>query len=248
MRALLLAAGLGARLRPVTDSTPKCLVSIGGRPLLDYWLETLVGAGIERILVNTHHHAAQIDEFVHNSGYMHLVETIYEQELLGTGGTLLHNREFFRDGPVLLIHADNLCICDFPDFVHSHSQRPIGTDMTMMTFVANEPEACGVVEVDANGVVRAMHEKVKNPPGNLANAAVYIVEPSIFGFLASLGRQFIDFSLDALPQYMGRIHAWHNDGYHMDIGTLQNLQRAQEFMSAHARGWMRSITGGPDQG
>jgi len=246
LRALLLAAGLGTRLRPITDSIPKCLVPIGGRPLLDYWLETLAAAEIGRVLVNTHHHAAQVDEFVHNSRYAHLVGTVHEQELLGTGGTLLRNRKFFRDGPVLLIHADNLCICDFPAFVRSHSQRPAGTDMTMMTFTASEPETCGVVEIDTNGVVHAMHEKVKHPPGNLANAAVYIVEPSVFDFLASLGKSYIDFSLNVLPHYMGRIQAWHNGGFHMDIGTLQNLQRAQEYVLAHATGRMRSITSGSD--
>jgi len=64
MRALLLAAGIGSRLLPITATTPKCLVMINGRPLLDYWLELLFGAGVERILINTHWLAEQVEAYV----------------------------------------------------------------------------------------------------------------------------------------------------------------------------------------
>src|SRR5258707_15359828 len=89
MRALLLAAGLGSRLRPITATTPKCMVMINGRPLLDYWLELLFGAGVERVLINTHWLAEQVDAHVKASRWTSRIDLIHEGKLLGTGGTVL---------------------------------------------------------------------------------------------------------------------------------------------------------------
>jgi len=89
MRALLLAAGTGSRLGPVTATTPKCLLKINGRPLLDYWLELLFGAGIERVLINTHWLAEQVDAHVKASRWASRIDLVHEPALLGTGGTVL---------------------------------------------------------------------------------------------------------------------------------------------------------------
>jgi mannose-1-phosphate guanylyltransferase len=93
MRALLLAAGMGLRLLPITASRPKCMVEINGRPLLDYWLELLFEAGIERALVNTHWLPDQVTTFVQASRWADRIDLVHEEELLGTGGTVLANRE-----------------------------------------------------------------------------------------------------------------------------------------------------------
>ncbi len=106
----------------------------------------------------------------------------------------------------------------------------------MMTFNTTEPEACGIVELDERGLVRAFHEKVKNPPGDLANAAVYILSPSVMDFLTGLGKEVIDFSTEVLPHFMGRINVFHNEIYHRDIGTVESLLIAQnEYPAAVAR-------------
>ena len=118
MRALLLAAGLGARLRPVTDKIPKCLVPINGKPLIDYWFEQLFKHGVERILVNTHYHAEQVINHIESSKYKDWIDVVHEEILLNTGGTLLKNKNYFRDEPFLLAHADNLCVCDAPTLNH----------------------------------------------------------------------------------------------------------------------------------
>src|SRR5579863_4066102 len=98
MRALLLAAGLGTRLRPVTDSVPKCLVPIQGRPLLDYWLELLLPAPIERVLVNTYYLADQVRAYHAASPWRARVDLVHEAVLFGTGGTVLANRGWFGPG------------------------------------------------------------------------------------------------------------------------------------------------------
>jgi mannose-1-phosphate guanylyltransferase len=96
----------------------------------------------------------------------------------------------------------------------------------MMTFSTPDPGSCGIVALDEQGIVRSFHEKVSDPPGNLANGAVYILEPSVFEFLESLGKEVIDFSTEVLPHYMGRIFTFHNNVYHRDIGTMESYEAA----------------------
>lgn len=236
MRALLLAAGLGTRLRPITDQIPKCLVEINGRPLLDYWLELLSTGGIRQALVNLHYLPEAVEKFLARSTHSIELTTVYESTLLGTAGTILKNRAYFDRGPVMLIHADNLSSFDVRGFIDRYEQRPVGVEITMMTFHTDAPQTCGIVELDDRGVVWAFHEKVKQPPGNLANGAVYILSPKVIDFIASLNKDVVDFSLEVLPHYMGRINAYHNDVYHRDIGTVQSLMAAQtEYPSALAR-------------
>lgn len=227
MRALLLAAGLGTRLRPLTNSMPKCLVEIGGRPLLDYWFELLAKGGISEILVNLHYLPDAVEKYLLSCPYPVTINSVYEEKLLGTGGTLLGNRDFFGEEPVMLIHADNLSLFDMQAFIERFETRKPGIEITMMTFDADVPESCGIVELDSDGVVIGFHEKVENPPGNLANAAVYILSPAVLKFLSGLGKEEIDFSTEVLPHFMGRINAFHNGVYHRDIGTMESLAAAR---------------------
>jgi mannose-1-phosphate guanylyltransferase len=231
MRALLLAAGFGTRLRPLTDTIPKCLVPIHGRPLLDYWLEALFsGEAIERAVVNTHYLAPVVDAHVATSPWHERIDMAYEPELLGTGGTLVANRDRLGSGPVLVVHADNLTDFDLPAFQAFHARRPPGTLMSMLAFRTDAPRTCGILELDANGVLRAFHEKVENPPGNLANAAVYIVEPEVIDMAAAYQRPFVDLSTEVLPKLVGRIAVQETSGYHRDIGNPESLERAhREF-------------------
>ena len=237
MRALLLAAGLGTRLRPITNSIPKCLVEINGRPLLDYWIELLCNGGINEILINLHCFPDIVRDYLERSNYPVKITVAYEEKLLGTGGTLLKNREFFQRKSLMLIHADNLSMFSVNAFMHKYENREKHVEISMMTFNASEPEACGIVELDGQGIVTAFHEKLENPPGNLANGAVYILSPSVLDFLVSLGKEVIDFSTEVLPHYMGRINIFHNNVYHRDIGTVESLMVARsEFPAIYANG------------
>ena len=233
MRAVLLAAGLGVRLRPLTNTVPKCLVPIRGKPLLGYWLELLLGGGIERALVNTHHLPETVRHFVAESPWRERITLVHEDRLLGTGGTVLKNRDFFQGRAFLVAHSDNLTRFDVQAFIRRHQQRPAGTVITMITFRTATPQTCGIVEEDPRGVVTAFHEKVANPPGDRANAAVYIFEPGVVEFLAGLGKEVIDLSTEVMPAFLGRICTFHNSYYHRDIGTPESLQQAElEFSGA----------------
>jgi len=226
MRALLLAAGLGLRLLPITATTAKCMVEINGRPLLDYWLELLFDAGIERVLVNTHWLAEQVEAYVKASRWADRIDLVHEAELLGTGGTILANRKWFQEKPFIVAHADNLTDFDVRGFTAAHERRPAGHAITMLGFRTDTPRSCGILELDRRGTVIAFHEKVDDPPGNLANGAVYIFEPEVADSIAAMGRPQVDLSTGIIPDYVGRILCVETAGYHRDIGTPESLQRA----------------------
>ncbi len=242
MRALLLAAGFGTRLRPLTDHFPKCLVPIHGKPLLEHWLDRLLDDCVERVLINTHYLPKMVGDFVSSSPWREKVDLVHEDRLLGTGGTVLRNRAFFMDAPFMVAHADNLTRFDVRAFADAHRNRPVGVDVTMMTFDTDAPETCGIVELDKQGVVVGFHEKSISPPSCRANAAVYIFEPTVVDFLASLNTGVIDLSLEVIPHYLGRIHCFHNSDYHRDIGNPESLRLAElEYPQSTSRGTALSV-------
>jgi mannose-1-phosphate guanylyltransferase len=229
IRVMLLAAGLGTRLAPLTEVLPKCLMPVQGHPAIAYWLHSLQVAGVESVLVNTHHHADLVRPFLAQDHYQDWVDVILEPDLRGTGGPLLENRNYFRGCTTMLVHADNLCFCDFRSFVHFHRyERPADTIMTMMTFNSPNPRACGIAEVDGRGVVVGFHEKVSDPPGDLASAAVFLMEEGVLDHLPGLGKAEFDFSAEVIPLLIGRIATWHNGNYLRDIGTLQSIKSVQK--------------------
>jgi len=223
----LLAAGIGSRLRPLTNTTPKCLVQVGGRPLLDYWLDLVFAGGIERALLNTHWLADQVETHVAASPWRSRVDLVHEAALLGTGGTILANRDWFGQQAFLVAHADNLTDFDVAGFISAHRSRPPGCMMTMLSFCTDDPASCGILELDSRNCVIAFHEKVKNPPGNLANGAVYIFEPDVIEDIARLGKSAVDLSTEIIPGYLGQILSVETNGYHRDIGNPESLHRAR---------------------
>ena len=227
VRALLLAAGLGTRLQPLTQTCPKCLVPIGSRPLLENWLCSLYQCGISVVWVNMHHHREMVEAFLSRDLFSDWVHGVFEQRLLGTAGTLRHNASHFSDTTTFLAHADNWCQCDFKEFLHFHlHDRPKGTVMTMMTFRTQTPKSCGIVEINHQGVVEDFVEKSAQPPGNLANGAVYLLEPEVLEWVCE-NPEATDFSTDVIPTFLGRIATWENLGIHRDIGVLSSLMEAQ---------------------
>ena len=230
MRALLLAAGFGTRLRPITDARPKCLVPIEGKPLLQIWLEKLTAAGIGPFLVNTHYLPEQVESYVTHSPFADRVTLVHEHTLLGTAGTLIRNLKFFSGEDALLIHADNFCLADMLQFSRAHDARPRECLMTMMTFRTNDPSSCGILELDARGVVLGFHEKQEHPPGNLANAAIYIVSSEMLSILEKSMSLATDFSNEIIPKMIGRIYTYQTNEIFADIGTVAAYEALQETL------------------
>ena len=121
MKAFLLAAGIGSRLRPITDTTPKCMVRIAGRPMLGIWLDALDRAGVDEVLINLHHLPDAVREYVAARGGPPRVRMFYEPELLGSAGTLVANKGWVEhDEFFLACNADNLTDFDMRLMIEAH--------------------------------------------------------------------------------------------------------------------------------
>ena len=228
IKALLLSAGLGTRLRPLTLNTPKCLVKINNKPVLEYWIEKLEKISANQILVNTHYLSHKVDLFLEKQKRKDMeILNFYEEKLLGTAGTLIANYGFFSKSLGILIHADNFSDIDLKELVDSHINRPKNCLLTMLTFNTSNPESCGIVEVDSKNVVQKFYEKHANPPGNIANAAVYIFEEDFLEWLITNCPKATDFSMDVLPNLLGKIYTFHTNMSYIDIGTQESLNKAR---------------------
>ena len=230
MDVLLLSAGFGTRLKPITNHIPKCLVPICGKPLLEIWLDRCLIKEINSIYVNTHYLGSLVESFIkaNYSGYDNKIQILNEVFLLGTGGTIKKNANLFSNDSLIVIHADNLSIFSMEDFINAHFNRPKFTDITMMTFTTEDPKNCGILELDDQKIVKRFHEKVDNPPSKLANAAVYIFEKRVIEYITNIDSEFIDLSNDVLPNFMNKIFTFHNSIYHRDIGTLESYNKSQQ--------------------
>ena len=233
VRVLLAAAGLGTRLRPITDRLPKCLVPIAGRPLIDYWFDRFQEAGLRDVLINTHHLPEQVRDYIAgvNARGSFRVREAYEPVLLGSAGTVAANRDLADGaGAVLIVYGDNLSGVDLRPLLAFH--RSHGEAFTMMLFRTPYPEKCGIAELDGEGRILSFEEKLKNPKSNLANAGLYVVTPEAYREMADM-RAF-DLGFDVLPRFVGRMRGWEWGGYHRDIGTPESLRQAEEDVAAGA--------------
>jgi mannose-1-phosphate guanylyltransferase len=232
VKAFLLAAGLGTRLRPITDSTPKCLLPVGGRPLLDIWLDALARAGVNEVLLNAHHLADQVQAYLTARVGAPAMQLVVEQELLGSAGTLRANRDFVSgEDMFLVINADNLTDFDLRVLIDAH--RAGDAVATLSLFRAPDPTQVGVVEVNA-GIVVGFEEKPAHPRGDLANAGMYAFAPAVIDQITGPDPRDIGFHL--LPRLIGRARAVAlNGSYFIDIGTPKALRRARDDWEGRVR-------------
>jgi histidinol-phosphate phosphatase family protein len=205
---------------------PKCLVPVGGRPLLDYWIDRLAAAGVTEAVVNTHSHPELVRAFirqVNRSGRLRLSE-FHEPHLLGSAGTLAANPAFADDADdVLVVAADNFTNADLSPLLAYH--RGHGDALTMLLYRAANPRACGIAECDPEGRVVGFVEKPAEPRSDLASGALYALTPAGYREMASAGGHDIGF--DVLPRFVGRMRGWLCRDYYLDVGTTRTLQKAR---------------------
>ena len=230
MNVLLLAAGYGTRLRPFTNNLPKCLVPINNKPLLDYWINIVVKLKVNRIFINTHYLSNKVDDFISTNKHISIIETLYEENLQGTAGTLLKNINLFlAQDDLLLIHADNFCEDDLSGLLKAHKSRPKECLMTMMTFETETPFNCGIVKLNKDKVVEKYYEKINEQNGNIANAAIYILSKDALIWLYEFNNNALDFSIDILNKLEGKIYTYHTSKFFLDIGSPENYYKANNF-------------------
>ena len=225
MKAFLLAAGVGSRLRPITDTIPKCMVTIDGRPMLDIWLDAFAAAGVDEVLVNLHHLPDVVRHHIAARTGFPAVRVVFEPQLLGSAGTLTANRRWL-DGEEMFLacNADNLTDFDLRSLIDEHTEHD--AIATLTAFHSDQPSAGGVVEVNDAGTMTGFTEKPSEPVSDLVNAGMYALHPRVLEEID--GPPPMDIGYHLLPRLVGRARVMPVEGYFRDIGTVDAYQRAQQ--------------------
>jgi mannose-1-phosphate guanylyltransferase len=224
MKAFLLAAGYGTRLRPLTDTIPKCLVRIRGISMLDIWLEVCRRAGIRELFINLHAHADTVRTALASKDVKINVYLSEEQVLLGSAGTLLANRDWVASDPEFwVLYADVLTNLDLSRMLAFHRQfKPAAT---LGLYQVTDPWRCGVAIFDENRVVREFVEKPVQPKSNWAFSGIMLGTPDL---LQAIPRELpADLGFHVLPRLVNRMLAYPISDYLVDIGTMEKYQSAQ---------------------
>jgi mannose-1-phosphate guanylyltransferase len=231
MKAFLLAAGEGTRLRPLTHETPKCLVPVSGRPLLEYWFDLFERYDIKEILVNTSHLAGRVKDYIEGNSRNFMIHLTYEEELLGSGGTIKKNWEYIEDEKFFFIfYADNLTNVNINRMIEFHNNKD--TDFTIALCSVPNPGECGIVELDRNATVISFTEKPENPASDLAFAGIMISNKRLKDYFPD--KEIFDLGYDVLPHVAGHASGFVMDDYLVDIGTHEKLAKANHDVQTGA--------------
>ena len=243
-RALVLAAGEGTRLRPLTLNLPKAMVPVAGRPLLAHILAWLARYGIRDVAINLHHCPDVITDFFGDGSACGVRITYsYEERLLGTAGAARRLQHFLRDGPFVVAYGDVLTDLDLTALLAFHRARVAATPgaaATLALYRVPNPTEVGLVGLDATGRITRFLEKPRPEEvfTDLANAGVLVAEPAVLDAIPE-GR-FADFGLDVLPGLLAAgapLYGWPipEGTYLLDIGSLEKYAQAQREWPARTR-------------
>ncbi len=225
MKAFLLAAGQGTRLKPLTNLVPKCLLPIRGEPLLGLWLDLCRSHGITEVLINTHTHSGAVTNYVRESKCGLKIQISEEETLLGSAGTLFANRDWVRnDSEFWILYADVLTSANLSKMLEHH--RRAMQLATMGVYEVSNPTQCGIVSLNEEGVVRDFVEKPERPTSNLAFSGLLLASAAILEFVPPTVPADIGFHV--LPQLVGRMAAFPISDYLLDIGTPEKYAYAQQ--------------------
>jgi len=224
MKAFLLTAGKGERLRPLTDRTPKCLISIQDRPILAVWLELCRRHQIDEVLINTHSHADAVRNYLRDRSDGIRVHITYEESLLGSAGTLRANRDWIGSDPEFWVfYSDVLTNTNLTRMLAFHrSRKQIGT---LGVYEVSHPQQCGIVTVDSEHTIREFVEKPLRPRGHLAFSGILIATPEVLDVVPK--EIPADLGFHVFPRLVGQMAAFPISDYLVDIGTPVNYEHAQ---------------------
>ncbi len=229
MKAFILAAGLGTRLRSLGLDVPKVMVPIGGKPLLEHHLELFKRQGIREFIVNLHFLPEKITSYFGDGSRFGVSITYsHEPELLGTAGAVKKMESELRGESFIVFYGDNLVRVDFAPLLEFHRIRQ--AQATVALFASPEPWTGGVVETDSNGRVLRFVEKPdrKQVSTNLISGGIFVLKPQVLDVIPA--GQFYDFGRDVFPKLLAEsrpVYAMAPKAYIQDVGTPERLARAQ---------------------
>ena len=240
MNAFIFAAGLGTRLKPLTDSMPKALVPVGGKPLLAHVVEKLKAAGCKKIVINIHHFGDMIVDYVKSQGNFG-IDIVFSDEremLLETGGAIKHAVQLLGDEPFLIHNVDILSNVDIKALWEEHLNS--GSAATLLVSKRSSSRAL-LFDAESNltawtnkttGEVKTPYESVDIASlEELAFSGIHVFSPSLFKYFGEYPEKFsiIDFYLNTCKAE--KIKAYTQEGLQLlDVGKLDSLEKAEAFV------------------
>ena len=238
MKAMIFAAGKGTRLKPITNTIPKALVKVNGIPMLQRVIQKLIQSGVDEIIINVHHFANQIIEFLKENGHFGIrIEISHEEdELLDTGGGLKKASWFFKDKkPFILHNVDILSDIDLAKMLKYHQQAK-----ALATLAVRERESsryflfnhhnrlCGWQNLKTGEIINHNpSDKIKK----LAFSGIHIINPEILDYWPGLSKFSIVKTYLDLSQNHPIVAFPHNQDYWFDMGKPDNLKKAEAFFN-----------------
>ncbi|MBU2530831.1 MAG: nucleotidyltransferase family protein [Elusimicrobia bacterium] len=240
MKAMILAAGLGTRLRPLTNTAPKALMDINGMTMLEMAIRRLIKAGFDELIVNTHHFAEKIEKFLKDKNNFDIkIELSYEEELLDTGGGLKKAAWFFDDNkPFALYNADIYCDMDLRSMYEDHIQKE-----SLVTLAVKERKSNSYLLFDEEMLLKELlsskrkHPDIKDDIENyvkLAFSGIHIISPKFFSKMTEDGAFSIIEPYLRLVREGAEIRGFRMDDYFWrDMGSLEKLEELKKYTQAN---------------
>jgi NDP-sugar pyrophosphorylase family protein len=244
MKAMILAAGLGTRLRPLTNDRPKALVTVAGRTMLEIALERLRGFGVDAAIINIHHYAEMIRDYLAaNQNFGMQIELSYEEELLDTGGGLKQAARFFLEGkepddaalaPFILHNVDIISTIDIAKMIEFHRQQNALATIAVqdrktsryLLFDNHEGRLCGRIRGPGNQPEMAWPSRSREA---LAYSCIQVISPRFLGKMTETGAFSIFDTELRLAARGERILEFRTDGaYWRDLGRLESIAEAEK--------------------
>ena len=237
MKAMIFSAGFGKRLLPITATIPKALVTIKGRPALDWIITFLIQSSISEIFINTHYFADQVESFIKNKKYEIPVTIIYEEKILGTGGGLYNTRKRWGKSDIYICNVDILCDFDLKEFFKYHL-----FNKGKITLAVNDIQSSSMLIVDEQQNLCGWYKKgsqlfYREPQGNVTRkgfCGMHLFNASLFDQMKTPPFESI------IDQYMEWIRTgvlvktWSiGDRYWIDMGTPATLKQAEQTFKGY---------------
>lgn len=225
VEAIILAGGLGTRLRGVIGELPKCMAPVAGKPFLYYLFRYLAKQDISRVVLSLGYKSEVVIEWLGKEQWPFPTDWVIEETPLGTGGGIHLAMERCRAKNVAVLNGDTMFAIDLHGMAEAHEQQAAEATIALKTM--KNFDRYGIVRTAANGTISSFEEKAPRTQGSI-NGGVYLINRQ--AFLQHAFPQKFSFEKDYLERYVseGRFYGWHSDSYFIDIGVPQDYEQAQQ--------------------
>lgn len=229
-KAMIMAAGVGSRLEPLSSIVPKPLVPVANIPVMDILVKHLASNGVKDIIANTHHKAEYIQNHFKENNFNINIQFIKEEKLSGTAGGVRKCRFFFDEGQdFIVMSGDGLSDINIKEAYNSHKKSGSPVTIVAKEIEHKEVHKYGIIVADKNGFVTSFQEKpsLKEAKSNLANTGIYIFNYKIFDFIPE--NTFYDFAKNVFPSILNseiKINTYIHKGYWSDIGSIEQYKQS----------------------